>query len=151
MPLSITRATKHDAKDVFGLLYPDHFDSCGFSNRKFSIENAAKVLDSWLDNYAWVAKVDGQTVGFASMCVAHTFFEDPEAMVEIFYVSPRHRKYGISREFVKRLVADADNHGAGNIDATCMSGIEGSNDNLWANLWGKFGFKKLGTIMMRSK
>ena len=151
MQLEIVRATPADAAEVFGLLYPDHFNNCGFSHMRFSHEHSVNMLSNWLSNVAWLARVDGAIAGFCSMLVGHTFFEDPEAVVEMFYVNKKFRKCGISREFIKRLVADADALGVGNIDATCLSGINGNNDTLWMNLWGKFGFKKLGSIMIRSK
>lgn len=145
----ILRATPENAEDICGLIYPGFFGESTFSGMTYDPEQTLEQVNSWIGGLCLIAVDDGKVVGFTAATAFRSFFKDPEMAVEIFYVSPEYRGRGISRALVDGIVSNAEAYGIKMIQTSCLSGMGVKNDAVFCNLWGKFGFKKLGTVLLR--
>ena len=152
MKFIVRPAVIADADKIQGLLYPHYFNESIFKTLKYNAQSTRDVINGYFDGGVVLIAEDGEkAIGFCVLSAGRTFYDDIEADVEMFFVLPEYRGSGVSREMIKNVVAAADMNGAAVIYSSCLSGIGEKNDSLWKNLWGKYGFKQLGTIMMRSK
>ena len=134
------------------LLYPKYFEeSCYCALTDYSEENTLNMINEWLENFAFVAIADGKVVGFAAMGLMRTFYKHNEAEVDMYYVLREYRGTRVSRALTNAIVENAKANEVKIIYASCSSGIDEKNNNLYCNLWKKQGFKKLGTVMIWSK
>lgn len=148
----IRQATENDIDRIQDLLYPDYFNETIFKTLTYNPENTRKMIESYVKTkYTFVAEVHGEVVGFASLLVGNTFYEEIEADVEFLCIRSDFRGSTIARAIVGQALHTAEKLGATVFYAACASGIDAKNDALWKNLWSKFGFKKLGTVMIRDR
>lgn len=147
----IYRADQRHAEEIKGLIYPGFFEESTFSGLTFDHEQTLKQVRSWIDDLCLIALDDGKIVGFTAAVGYRSFFKEAEMAVEIFYIAPSHRGTGTSRALVSALTEYADELGIASIQTSCLSGISDENNSLFVNLWGKSGFKKLGTVLIRSR
>lgn len=148
--IAMYRATENDIAAIQGLLYPHYFSESVYKNMTYSADNTRRIIESWLPNCAIIVKDGDKAVGFASMVLQHSFFEEPEADVEMFFILPEYRGTGVARALCKFMIETAEANGAKLIFSSCLSGIDGKNNSLYINLWRKFGFEILGTVLVRS-
>ena len=144
-------ATVEDIDAIQGILYPHYFEESTYSGLTYDPENTRKMIEQYVSDVALVAKAEGKIVGFCAMSFVRTFYKETEADIDMFYVLPEWRGTGIARAFAFALTHVAEKHGAGAIYTSCLSGLEGHNNGQYVNLWKKYGFNTLGTVMVRLK
>lgn len=145
----IIRATVENAEEIRGLIYPGFFEESAFCGMTFDPEQTLEQVKSWIDGLCLIAVDEGKIVGFTAAVGYRSFFVEPELAVEIFYVKPEYRGKGVSRQLVEQIAVHADAYGIKSVQTSCLSGISGANNALFVNLWKKFGFSELGSVMMR--
>lgn len=144
-------ATPEHVDQIQELLFPHYFNESVYSGLTYDHHATRNMILAWLRDLAFVAIADGKVVGFVAAGLMRTFYKEPEMDIDMFYVLPDYRATGISRVLAKVIVEIADKFNVGAIYTSCLSGIDDSNDKLYQNLWKKYGFQKLGTVMLRSK
>lgn len=150
LDFDIRRATEYDIDRIQDLLYPDYFNETIFKGLTYNPENTRLMVEGYVKNkYTMVAEAEGEIVGFTSLLVGNTFYDEVEADVEFFCVRSDFRGSAVARALAGSVLEAAEELGATVFYAACASGIDEHNDALWKNLWSKFGFKKLGTVMIR--
>lgn len=147
--IEIKPATIKDIDAMQGLLYPAYFKESGFKGLTYNAENTRHMVESYLGNVTFIAWDGDKAVGFGSMVIGRTFYDEIEADCEMFFILPEYRGKGVSRLLVEALTKTAELNGAKVMYSSGQSGISDKNDKLWNNLWSKFGFNYLGTIMVR--
>lgn len=118
-----------------------------------SREKYQRTLETFINHdlvAAIVADVDGEIVGYV-----HIYAQD-DATVELigdlyqFYVIPEYRGTGVSRELAKAAVSQ---YAEWNCKAAYIEAAPGMADphhlQLFENLWGRVGFKKIGLVMCK--
>ncbi len=142
-------ATLDDVDAIQTLIYPEYFNETIYSGQEYDPENTKDVIKSWIENACIIAKKNGELIAVASMYFLKTFYKDLEAEIVMFFVKKEHRGTGISRDLVFNMVAHAERNGCKIIYTSCASGISEKNDKMYFNLFSKYGFKKLGTELVR--
>lgn len=145
----ILRATIENAEEIKGLIYPGFFEESAFTGLTFDHDQTLEQVKSWIDGLCLIAVDAGKIVGFTAAVGYRSFFVEPELAVEIFYVKPEYRGKGVSRQLVEQIALHADAYGIKSVQTSCLSGISGANNAMFVNLWKKFGFSELGSVMMR--
>lgn len=113
----------------------------------YSKENTLEMIRDW--QYILLIETgDGVPAGFCSLNVCHTYYVQKEGDVDKFYIVPEFRGTVASRMLAGSVVKLAKALDAKIVYALCGSGISEKTDRLFHNLWAKFGFKKLGVLMM---
>lgn len=142
----IERASISDLQEIHDLLF-EYFKEIKSPNLTWDEESAKNQiinLDLPLvakDNY-------GTIVGIASLVVHKTWYKEPVAFLEGFYVTPKWRGTGLSRDLVSTIVQIADASGAA---AFYANSITGKNGSLFSNLFKKYGFKETGMELVRER
>lgn len=142
-------ATHDDLDDILDLLHSSYFKESVYSALDYDPLAARLTVQNWLDEIVILARVEGKLVGIMSMYFIKTFYKQPECDIIMFYVHPDYRGTGISRALVNAIVMLSDKNNAAVIYTTSASGMDESNDKLYTNLFKKFGFKVLGTELIR--
>lgn len=138
---------------VQALLYPGYFSETIFNGLTYSAENTRLMVESYIRDKFTLLAVDytGKVIGLAVLLAGRTYYEEVEADIEFLCVAEECRGTDVARMLVSSIIDVAENtFGAKVFYASCCSGISEKNDALWVNLWSKFNFKKLGTVMIRS-
>ena len=147
----VRTATKEDIGAIQGLLYPHYFQESGYGHLTYNAENTRKAIESYFDDGAvLLATKGGDAIGVCAVHAFKSFYDEIEVDVQMFFVKKEHRGGGVSREMVRYVIDSAEHIGAKIIYSSCLSGMGGKVNALWQNLWGKFGFKFLGSVMVRS-
>lgn len=141
-------ATFNEVNEIEALLYP-YFQESTYSGLTYDSEAAKQTILHWIPEVCVLARVNGELVGIVSMYFINTFYKEPECDVVMFYVKPEYRGSGVARGLVNAITMIADRNKAGIIYTSSGSGIGKENNNLYANLFKKFGFKDLGTELIR--
>jgi GNAT superfamily N-acetyltransferase len=150
-PFSIRRATMDDLDEIERILHPTYFEESGYNGLDYCAEGTRRMIAEWIANdVAIIISSQGEPAAFGAMCLGRTFYKQIEADVEIFYVMPKFRATGIARALTDILCRIADANGAAIIYSSCLSGMGDKNHALYVNLWKKYGFRELGTVMLRS-
>jgi len=148
--ITLAIAQEKDIEAIIELLKPYMQESI-YQNMTYSHEGTKAVVTEWLNGGFSFLAMDGERIiGFAQMTLMKTFYEEAEADVEMFYVMPEYRGMGISRMLVDNIVKNAEANNCAIIYTGCLSGIDEKNNALYTNLWSKFGFKELGTVMIKN-
>lgn len=113
----------------------------------YSKENTLEMIKDW-QHILLIETKDGVPAGFCALNVCNTYYVQKEADVDKFYIVPKFRGTVASRMLAGSVVKLAKSLDAKIIYALCGSGINKKTDTLFHNLWAKFGFKKLGVLMM---
>lgn len=142
-------ASIDDVDGIQGLMYPTYFNESIYNTQEYDHDMTKKTITNWLDNVCVVAKHKDKIIAVASMYYSKTYYKTPQADIEMFYVHPDFRGYGVSRDLVRILVDNADANKCSAIYTSCASGISVKNDKQYQNLFKKFGFNKLGTEMVK--
>ena len=147
----IRRADYTDASAIQNLAYPEYFSKSAFNGLTYSHENALGMIKLWLSENHTLIAVDEETGEFAGVSVlvaGRTYYEEVEGDIEFFFVSDKFK--GASRPLASESIRILkETYGAKVVYAASKSGINQKNDSLWSNLWSKFGFNRLGTVMIR--
>lgn len=145
---SLSFATFEDVDAIENLLYP-YFEESTYSGLTYDPLATKHTIAQWIPEVCILAKVDGEIVGITAFYFLNTFYKEPECDVVMFYIKPEYRGTGISRGLVNALTTIADQNQAGIIYTSSGSGMGGKNNDLYANLFKKFGFQELGTELIR--
>lgn len=146
----IRRATVNDIDSIQNLLYPDYFKETVFKGLTYNAANTRLMIEGYVSQkFVLVAETKGEIVGFAVLLVGNTYYNEIEADVEFFCIRSDYRGSALARALAGDILFAAETFGATVFYAACASGIDEHNDALWKNLWSKFGFKKLGTVMIK--
>jgi len=148
---TIDFAGMDDIKGIYNLLYPGYFEESIYKDLTFDPQATIEFIHEYIRNYCFIAKNDkGEVVGVVAFGIEKTYYKEKECDVVMFYIRPDYRKTGLSRRLVEAIVKTAEILGdVGVIYTSCGSGLEGDNDKLYANLYKKYGFKELGTELVR--
>ena len=151
MTFVIRQGEGKDVKGIMNLMYPHYFNESGYKHLDYDEDGLLNMILGWLtEGYGLVAEQDGKTVAFVAFAFMKTFYKQVECDVDMFFVHPDYRGQKISRALVESVVNVANMNDAKVIYSSCLSGIGDKNNKLYVNLWKKFGFKELGTCMIRS-
>jgi len=142
-------ATFDDLERIERLLYPDYFEASTYHGLTYDRDAALQVGADWINNCCLLAEVGGELVGVASLKLMRTYYREIESDVVMFYVSPAARGTGAARKLAECIVKISVESGAKVIYTSCLSGVDGRNNTLYVNLFAKYGFKTLGTVMVR--
>lgn len=145
-------AEMKDAESIRDLIYPSYFDESIYRDLTYDPDMTLNVIKGWLRDRSFIVKdsESGKVVGFATIAFLRSFYKETEGDVEMFYVLPEYRGTWAARLLVNCLVENARANDAKVIYTSCLSGIDEKNNTLYVNLWKKFGFKTLGTVLIGS-
>lgn len=151
---NIRRATIKDLNKVYNLLYPHHFNQAihpKYSSKLvWSERNARQMMTNYFSGIVYIAELANIPVGVVVLNVVYTYYQNPEADIEMFYIVPECRRTELSRLLAKLIIDEVDRHQAEICFMSYHSGGSDKNHKLWENLWKKFGFVRIGTTMIRS-
>lgn len=88
-------------------------------------------------------------VGFAAFGIHHSWWQEAEAYIEMFFVHPEARATGASRMLVDACISKLQAYDVKVVTTSCESGMGDLNDKLYTNLFLKRGFHKLGSAVRR--
>lgn len=143
-------ATYTDTKDIMDLLYPTYFNESIYRSLDYDPVSTAAYISTWINEHCVIARYQGKVVGIIAFYFTNTYYRQKECDIVIFYIHPDHRGTVLSRALVKALDDICKREGdVGVAYTTSASGMEGSNDSLYRNLFKKFGYKVLGTEMIK--
>jgi L-amino acid N-acyltransferase YncA len=146
----IEKMTLDDVEGIMENIYPAYYAETNTYNKLTpSLDNARITIADYINRWSFVAKEDGKVVGIAVADAAHTFYEELEFDINMFYVHPDYRGTGVARALRDMLISESERIGAKVIYSGCLSGVSESNEQVYLNLWAKAGFVRLGTVMIR--
>lgn len=150
-PFSVFRATAADIDEIEGFLYPDYFDETTYSGLDYDEALTKQQIAAWVSEDATIIiRSAGKIAALGVMQLSRTFYKQIEADIAMFVVGKKYRATGISRALIDFLLRIADENQAAVIYSSCLSGIGDKNNKMYVNLWKKYGFRELGTVMVRS-
>lgn len=146
MAFQVRLATEEDFGLVEKLCY-DFFCESMYNVFDYSKENTLAMIYGW-DYILLIENEKKDVVGFCSLNVCNTYYVQKEGDIDKFYIAPLYRGTGASRVLAAAVLSLAKQMDAKIVYALCGSGISKETDVLFHNLWAKFGFKKLGVLMV---
>lgn len=151
MTFSVSIAKNKDIQSIMEMLYPDYFEETIFGKAMtYDEDNTYEMVRNYVHNKICVLCKDGENIaGIAVILAGNTFYKEIEADIDFFMVRKRYRKTVVARMLAEEAQKQAEKIGAKVIYAACASGIDDKNDNMFSNLWKKYGFEKLGTAMIK--
>jgi L-amino acid N-acyltransferase YncA len=147
--MSIEKMTLDDVDSIMENIYPAYFAEAIYNKLTPSLDNARITVADYVNRWSYVAKEDGKVVGIAVADASHTFYEELEFDVNMFYVHPDYRGTGIARALRDKLIEEHNRIGAKVMYSACLSGVSENNEQVYLNLWAKAGFVRLGAVMIR--
>lgn len=147
----IELATAGDALEIYGLM-KGYREESHSKEREYDPKNSIITILSWISDNSkcLVVRREGKIVAFAAIWIGHTFYKDKELDIEMFYIHPSVRGTHIARALASAICDLAKENNCSLIYTAGLSGGSKQNEKLYQNLWKKFGFNELGTIMSRS-
>lgn len=145
----LTFATYDDVQDIIDLLYPSYFEESGYSKLTYDPDMTRQTVIRWIPETVILARVEGKLVGVLSMYLARTYYKEIEGDIVIFYVHPDYRGTGVARGLVNAMDSLTKKNNVSIIYTSSGSGMKGNNNNLYANLFKKFGFEELGSELIK--
>lgn len=150
MNLNLSVATIYDIEPIEELL-KEYMAESTYNGLTYCKDGTVNMILSWLnEGFFFIVKDGEKVVGLAVMALMKTFYKELEADVDMFFIHPDYRGTGASRMLVDNIVQNAEANNCKVIYTACLSGISDKNNKLYKNLWGKFGFRELGTVLIRS-
>jgi GNAT superfamily N-acetyltransferase len=150
----IRKATRADIPQLVELGARFYKESNFIGGLEVSRENYKKTISKYIEGFysvaGIVAVVDGQIVGYLHIYFQQDFTVERIGEVYQFYVTPEYRGTAVSRSLVEsaNLQYAEWNVSRGYVEAS--PGMEaGEHLKLFENLWGRFGYKKIGIVMMK--
>lgn len=114
-------------------------------------ETAMETFSSALhyeDDYAvFVVLDDGKIRGMCIVIKGRSFFKGHEADIDFMYLRPDDRGTGASRMLVEACRDWADENNITILYGGCATFLGMQNNQKYVNLYKKFGFKELGSIV----
>ena len=148
---TLKQAGIEDIQRIQDLLYPHYFKESGYRDLDYDPLATATMIYTWIkDGVGLIVESDGKAIGFASIGFMRTFYKQAEADVDMFFILPEYRATGAARMLSKSLAYVADKGNAKVVYTSCLSELGENNNKMYENLWSKLGFRKLGTVMIRS-
>lgn len=142
----LRKAKIDDLEEVLDVVRPYFKESFWGKHTTYSEERTREKFSYYLQNlHTFVVDVNG-IVAVATLILDYVCSEDLIGDYEFFYVSKEGRGTGASRLLQEACENFAKLSGARIMCACEASGVE---DNLWVNLFKKFKYEKLGTVMVK--
>jgi GNAT superfamily N-acetyltransferase len=145
----VTRMTETDIEGLMTDIYPVYFKESAYNGLTPDLEISRITGMSYLDKCSFIARDGDRIIAIAVADAGRTFYKEIEFDINMFYIHPDYRGRGVARLMRDTLKDEWERVGAKVIYSSCLSGVEGINEQLYLNLWSKVGFKKLGTVMIR--
>jgi GNAT superfamily N-acetyltransferase len=118
----------------------------------FSEAATRRTLERAIADANWLVLVDDRAEevrGGAIVAIDGSFTEEPEAYVQAFYVAPRWRGSAVARGLVAEICRLVDSRACVAAFTASNAAISGANDRLFANLFGRYGFRSSGPVLIR--
>lgn len=142
----IRKATLSDLDEIIQVCRPYFDESFWGRHTRYSDEKTREKFTYYLTGLnTFVVDIEG-ICAIAVLAMDYVFSEDLTADYEFFYVSEHARGTGISRLLQEACENFAKLSGA---RIMCACGSSDVEDNLWVNLFKKFKYEKLGTVMVK--
>jgi len=146
----ITEVQANEIEEVRDFLLENYFAESIYSdNLQHDPDASLEYINSWLGEVFYIARDGEKIVGVLAATIVTTYYKQPECQVIVFYIHPDARGTGLSREMVELLIKIAGINNVGAIYTTSASGIGEKNNELYTNLFEKYGFQQLGTELVR--
>jgi GNAT superfamily N-acetyltransferase len=145
--LVVRRATIKDLEEVMDVARPYFKESFWGKNTTYSEERSREKFSYYLNDLdTFVIDING-IVAIAVLAMDYVFSEDLTADYEFFFVSRDCRGTGVSRLLQEACENFAKMSGA---RIMCAANSSDVHDGFWVNLFKKYKYQKLGTIMVKA-
>ncbi len=147
--MNIEKMTLEHVDGIMENIYPAYFAEAIYNKLTPNLDNARITVADYVNRWSFVAIIDGKIVGLAVADAQHSFYEELEFDINMFYVHPDYRGTGVARALRDMLVSESERIGAKVMYTGCLSGVSENNEQMYLNLWVKVGFERLGAVMIR--
>jgi len=147
--MEVKTCCSEDIHDIYNYCEPYYAEVSAGCSMVPCKETAYNTFASTLhyDDYVVFAAMDGDKVcGVAIIVRGRSFFEGYEGDIDFFYIREEDRGSGSSRALVEACAEYADEH-LTILYGGCATFLGKQNNTLYVNLYKKFGFKELGSIV----
>lgn len=142
----LRRATISDLDEIIDLTRPYFDESFWGRNTKYSEAKTREKFAWYLNDLHTFVFDSGGILAIAVIALDHVFSEDLTADYEFFFVSKDARGSGVSR-LLQEACEDFAKMSGARIMCACNS--SDVHDGFWVNLFKKFKYEKLGTVMVK--
>lgn len=149
----IDYATKEDLDELFQLAERFWYESNFDGKTTLQPDRWKQTLINHIDNPATAAItawVNGKIVGYVLIYYQTDYTVEPIGELYQFYVSPEFRGTPIARALVEQADLQFKRWGCARAYCEASPGMSFRDHlGMFANLWGKFGFEKIGVTLMK--
>lgn len=149
----IRRAEKSDIDRLVDLGTQFYGESNFHKGMTISKDNYRKTLEDYIGHPlvgAFVATVDGVIVGYSHVFAQTDYTVERVGELFQFFVQPEYRRTSIARSLAEVSVKQYHDWGCKRAYAEASPGMaDPSHIKLFENLWGKFGYQKIGVTLMK--
>ena len=146
----IRKAELSDVNDIIQTIRPYHKESMfkekriGNEDRLFMTVHNSVMGDGWT---TLLSITDRSISGILIAYENYSFYDDSEMDIDFYYIPKEYRGSGVSRELIKAIKNIAIKRKIGIMYCGCHSNMAdgGKNNNLFVNLFKKYGFEETGT------
>lgn len=141
-----------DTQIVYDLLYPFFEESHYGDKGEFSKKNSIAYIYTFLYvDYAttYGLFVEGELSGLITIDINHEFHTRPMGYVTNFYTAPRVRGIGGARLLVEKAVNLCNSNKCLNIYAANTGIRNNKANNIFDNLFSKYGFVKMSNLLIK--
>ena len=143
----VRKATYDDIVPLYHSFVPYAQESYQMKRRPIDrdtcIESMFNIINA--DNFETrLVEVDGNIAAFGLGYFAVSWWKEPDASIDLFYVVREYRGSKASRLLLASLIDAFTTHSCGYLYAGAESGISDKNAKMYENLYKKFGFHNLG-------
>lgn len=133
------------------------FEESNFSRSGLTVDLAAyqRTIENYW-RYPLVKSIvaldqhDGDLLGYVHVYCQRDYTVELVGEMYQFYVKPEARGTLVARELVRAACAQFDAWGCMRSYSECAPGLPDEKSvKTFANLWGKFGYKKIGEVLLR--
>lgn len=115
----------------------------------FDRAGAASYLGMLIEHPEVAIFINDEVTALIIVTVTKDWCVQPVCYVEKMFLHPVARGSGVARLLVAAAVEFARQHGCSHVFATATAGMGDTVSTLFANLFGKFGFKPCGPVLFR--
>lgn len=146
--MKLRKANETDIPAILEIMSGEHQRESVYKNFTYSPLNTEICVRRWINEAEVILFTAPDIIGISVCHTYKTYYIEWEGYLEYFYVKKEFRGTGVSRLLVEASLNLMKKNGARIIYADSASGISEENDKLWKNLFGKYGFKHLGSTMI---